>query len=380
MKKEPNLLLKFSLIAFVVLGGLFLVTSTIAAYQIPRQAEKEFGKPSSNLSQVEKLWLSARLVLVEDLLTQANDGPESEQSFRIEHGESAQSIAARLQAEGFIKDAGVLMDYLVYTGLDTTLQAGEFRLSRHMTAIEIALRLQDATPSEVTFNVLPGWRMEEIAASLPTSGLSFSGKEFLDRGKQLPESFVTLFEAPQSASLEGFLFPGSYQLPRDIALEDFINVMLENFASNMETDWLEAYKRQGMSVYQAVILASIIQREAVKEEEMPQIASVFFNRLARGMKLDSDPTVQYALGFNASLNTWWTNPLSAESLSFDSPFNTYVYADLPPAPICNPSPLALRAVAYPVLTSYLYFRASCDGSGLHLFAETLEAHLANACP
>jgi UPF0755 protein len=98
------------------------------------------------------------------------------------------------------------------------------------------------------------------------------------------------------------------------------------------------------------------------------------------MKLQTDPTVQYALGFNASRNTWWTTPLSATDLQFDSPYNTYLYPGLPPGPISNPSLTALTAVAYPAESPYYYFQAKCDGSGLHNFAETFEEHQLNNCP
>jgi UPF0755 protein len=115
-------------------------------------------------------------------------------------------------------------------------------------------------------------------------------------------------------------------------------------------------------------------------EEQPMIASVFLNRLADGMKLDSDPTVQYALGFNLRQNTWWTNPLSTDDLGINSPYNTYQNTGLPPGPISNPSLSALRAVAYPADSPYYYFQAACDGSGRHEFARTYEEHLANSCP
>jgi UPF0755 protein len=117
----------------------------------------------------------------------------------------------------------------------------------------------------------------------------------------------------------------------------------------------------------------------VVEDEMPLIASVFYNRLAVGWKLESDPTVQYALGYNEAQGTWWTNPLSAADLQVDSPY-TYVYSGLPPGPIANPGLAALKAVAFPAQTPYYYFRAACDGSGRHLFAETFDEHLGNACP
>jgi len=99
-----------------------------------------------------------------------------------------------------------------------------------------------------------------------------------------------------------------------------------------------------------------------------------------GMKLEADPTVQYAVGYNQEQGTWWTNPLSQDDLGVDSPFNTYRYSGLPPGAICNPGLDALRAVAFPAQTPYYYFRATCDGSGLHNFSETYNEHLDNECP
>ena len=140
------------------------------------------------------------------------------------------------------------------------------------------------------------------------------------------------------------------------------------------------FEQQGLTVYQAVTLASIVEREAVRDEEKPIIASVYLNRLRIGMKLEADPTVQYALGYNFGQGTWWTNPLSLDNLQYDSPFNTYLYGGYPPAPIANPSLEALQAVAFSIETPYYYFRARCDSSGYHAFAATFEEHLANGCP
>ncbi len=97
------------------------------------------------------------------------------------------------------------------------------------------------------------------------------------------------------------------------------------------------------------------------------------------MTLGSDPTIQYALGYDPLGQTWWTNPLSVDDLKFDSPYNTYIYPGLPPTPISNPSLDALRAVAFPETSPYYYFQARCDGSGYHTFAETFDEHLANGC-
>jgi UPF0755 protein len=228
----------------------------------------------------------------------------------------------------------------------------------------------------VTFVVLPGWRMEEIAASLPTSGLGITPEDFLASASSPPAGFDFLSDATIA---EGFLYPDSYILSRQTTTVEFIETLVRNFSLHLTTDLTEGFSRQGLTVYQAVTLASIVERESIQDEEAPQIASVYLNRLNIGMKLDADPTVQYALGFNLVQETWWTNPLSAENLHIASPYNTYENAGLPPGPICNPGLNALRAVAFPVETPYYYFRARCDGSGLHVFAETFDEHIANGC-
>jgi UPF0755 protein len=234
-----------------------------------------------------------------------------------------------------------------------------------------------ASLTEVTFTVLPGWRMEEIAASLPTSGLEFTPKAFL-AAASAPVNAPDFL--PAGASAEGFLSPGQYVLPRTTSAEQLVFTLLQGFSSELTADLQNGFASHGLTIYQAVTLASIIQREAVAPGEMPMLASVFYNRLAAGMPLQTDPTVQYALGYNAAQRTWWTNPLSAEDLQFDSPYNTYVYSGLPPSPISNPGLSALQAVASPAQSNYYFFQARCDGSGLHNFAETFEQHQQNNCP
>ena len=375
-RRSPSLVFLLILTLFCLAG---LATIGLLGY-LPEEAAQRFGPPSSSLDALQRLELSVQLLLNQGLLTKPLDPSGAPQAFVIAPGESTYAITTRLQEEGLIADAQVFRDYLVYSGLDTTIQAGEYKLSSRMTANEIAYALQDATPGEVTFNILAGWRMEEIAAALPTSGLLFSPTEFLARITRPSPELASALGLPDSATLEGFLFPDSYRVSRQITVEQFIDILLEDFQLKINKELQDGYRGQGLSLYQAVTLASMIEREAVVDAEMPVIASVFFNRLAAGMKLDSDPTVQYALGYNSGQKTWWTNPLSASDLQFASPYNTYLNAGLPPGPIANPGLSALRAVAYPSQTPYFYFRAACDGSGLHQFSITFQEHQQNACP
>jgi UPF0755 protein len=344
---------------------------------IPYQAGRLYGPPSPSLEWLGALEYSARVVWYDGALTQPFNPAGVETSFRIDQGESVSSIAARLETAGLIYSADALRAYLIYTGLDTTIQAGDYKLSPALSIVDIAREFQDATPEDVTFVVLPGWRMEEIAASLSTSGLNLTPELFLSAAQTPPPGYD--FFDPGSTA-EGFLYPDGYVIPRVATAEELRDRLARNFALHLTVELQEGFSRQGLSVYQAVTLASLIEREAVQPEEQTLIASVFLNRLQAGVKLDSDPTVQFALGFNAAQNTWWTNPLSALDLQVDSPYNTYIYSGLPPGPIANPGGDTLKAVAFPAESPYYYFRARCDGSGLHLFAVTLEEHIANACP
>jgi UPF0755 protein len=218
--------------------------------------------------------------------------------------------------------------------------------------------------------------MEEIAALLSTSGLPITPDDFFSAMYNPSPGFDFLSGAN---SAEGFLFPDSYIFSRQTSADELVNELVRHFVLHLSRDMQLGFESQGLTVYQAVTLASIVEKEAVQKDEAPLIASVFLNRLNVGMKLDADPTVQYAIGYNAIQNTWWTNPLSRINLEFDSPFNTYLYAGLPPAPIANPGLDALNAVAFPAETPYYFFRAKCDGSRNHAFAETFDEHVANGC-
>ena len=370
-------LILLSLLALVCLAAIGVVAGGII---LPQRAQQAFGPPSSQLDHLQLIRLSARLLLNANDLTLPENAYGGEQSFDVQLGESPRDIAVRLEEQGLIGNSEAFRDYLVYSGFDKTIQAGAYRLSPKMTPIEIAHQLQDATPKEVSVNILPGWRLEEIANTLPTTGLEVSPQEFLSTTVEIPAGYDFLNELPASATLEGFLFPGKYILPRETTAQGLVNAMLNRFNEQLDSDLRQGFKRQGLSLYQAVTLASIVQREAISEAEMPIIASVFYNRLQANIKLESDPTVQYALGYNTAQNTWWTNPLSSVDLKTTSPYNTYQNPGLPPGPIDNPGLSALRAVAFPAQTPYYYFRAACDGSGKHSFSETYQQHLDKGCP
>lgn len=367
---------------YILLGctmTLFFGIALAAAIYVllPYHVARTYGPAGENLGGLQRFQYAALMLWYGESLTQPRDSRAGEAVFRIQAGEGAAAVAARLEREGFIRNAEAFTAYLVYSGLDRSIQAGEFTLSPALAPVQIAQKLQDATPTQIKFVVLPGWRLEEVAATLPTSGFAIAPNDFLREARRPARRFDFL---PEGATAEGFLLPGAYTLPRSLNARELVETLMNNFALALSPELRAAFERQGLSVYQAVILASIVQREAMQPEEQPLIASVFLNRLAAGMKLETDPTVQYAIGLNPATGAWWKSPLALVDLQIDSPYNTYRNPGLPPGPICSPALSALQAVAYPAQTPYYFFRARCDGSGLHTFAETFEQHLQNACP
>jgi UPF0755 protein len=355
----------------------FIFIAILAVWiTIPLLAARTYGPSSESLSWGQRFQYAAMLLWYNGQATRPVDSAAGEQKFSVATGESVADVAVRLEQAGLVRSAGAFRAYLIYRGMDTTLQAGEYTLSAALSPLQIAERLQDATPAQVKFVILPGWRVEEIAQAFDTAGLQITPDDFLAAAHSTRPAFDSV---PAGATVEGFLFPDEYILPRTMRAQQVIDLLMSRFDMMLTPEMRENFSRRNLSTYQAVTLASILQREAVQSDEQPLIASVLLNRLEAGMNLQTDPTIQYALGFDAASNSWWKSPLSLADLTVDSAYNTYIHLGLPPGPIANPSLTALQAVAFPADTPYLFFRARCDGSGRHNFAETFEEHLENGC-
>lgn len=356
---------------------LLVVAGLILWLGVPWMAEQVFGKASPYLSDGQKWSYSAQLLMKKNSLLVAACPLSQKTDFTIHSGDSVATIAANLSGQGIIPDASSFRDYLIYEGLDTQIRADTYQLDCALPATEIAGLIRNKYLTQVSFNILPGWRAEEIAAALPTSGLGVTPEEFLavvdnPVGIQLPA------DLSQVASLEGLLLPGEYMIDRDVNAQQLAQMFVDKFASAITPEIVDGFSQQGLDFYQGIILASIVQRETYNDNERPMIASVFYNRLAQGMNLETDPTVQYTLGYSEKYG-WWKSPLSASDLQVQSPYNTYLINGLPPAPIANPDLSSIEAVANPAKSDYLYFRAACDGSGTHVFARTFAEHVANQC-
>lgn len=377
MKKQNKTIKTFITILTVIA---FIAVSAIGAYlSIQHTIKQEFGAPSENLSLMQKVVFPIELYFYKESLMKSLHEISNEQDFSIEQGESVGMISLRLEKAGLVPNAELLRTYLVYTGLDRQLKSGQFVLNTSMSPVEIVSELLDASQRNVIVTILPGWRIEEIAANVAASGLGVTADEFINAAVSPSAELLSILAIDDLTTLEGFLFPGIYTLPRESNLETLMTMILKYFNHNIDETIRLGFERQGFTIVEAVILASIVEKEAIVSDEKPLIASVFFNRLENNMRLETDPTVQFALGFDRETQSWWKSPLSLADLSTPSEFNTYLNYGLPPGPICSPDLDSMRAVAFPAETPYFYFRAACDDSGRHNFATTFDEHLNNRC-
>jgi UPF0755 protein len=284
--------------------------------------------------------LLAVLLIIVAISNSPKDRSGLPKDFMIKSGQTTHQIAENLQSQGFIKSS---VWFLVYAKLQKGyIQAGVYKISAAESTMAICRDLIGSNPSEYYVTIPEGYRVTQIDALLAAKGI------------------ITAGEFTQVASSdEGYLFPDTYRfLPKS----DPVNIrdeMLDNFNK----------KVAGMNLSrQDVIIASIVEREAKFDEDRPKIARVYLNRLAIGMKLEADPTIQYAKG------SW--DPIKASDYqNVDSSYNTYLRTGLPPGPICNPGLKSLQAVQYPDSNDYLYFFHKSDGHAV--YSKTVEEHEQN---
>lgn len=302
--------------------------------------------------------------------------------FTVAPDETADSVANRLSDLGLIRSSAYFKTKLRLRGSSAKLQAGPHSLRGGMSvdeildAITVVVADKPGTPTGagyVQFRTQEGWRSEEMAQALIGKGL-IKGRDQFSAAANDPSfaRFDFLAGRPAGAGLEGFLFPDTYTVPQNTVTRDIVELMLSNFDRRVPKGMRENVP-EGFTFYQALTVASIVEREAAIDSERAIIASVYYNRLRQNppLLLQADPTVQYALGQEGN---WWPELLPADLLR-ESPYNTYRRPGLPPGPICNPSFKSIQAALNPAQTDYLYFVAKGDGT--HAFARTYEEHLEN---
>lgn len=288
--------------------------------------------------------------------------------FRIEKGERLDSISYRLHQQNLLIDPVALKLAAFFKGGSAGIKAGVHKLARGLNALELYEALQKSPPKEFIVLTIPeGWDSFEIAALVESKGIG-SAKDFLAIVND-PSPVADL--SPHATTLEGFLFPDTYHVPVDSQPADVVEMMLKRSRLIFNGELKEQIDASGLTPGQVVALASLIAKEAGNEEEMPLISSVFHNRLRLKMKLDCDPTFIYA----SKLAGEWDGKIDPKDKNRDSPYNTYLYAGLPPGAIGNPGENALKAAVNPKDSNYLYFVAKgpTREEG-HYFSESFAQH------
>src|ERR1043166_7884647 len=291
----------------------------------------------------------------------------------VPRGASSRTVARLLQKNGVIRNA-VAFEIYARKHPRRSLQAGEYHFDRPVSGKDVFWSIANGNVYQRPFTVREGETMFDIARDLE-AGKFMSGTEFIAAAKNT-ELIHDL--APQARTLEGFLFPATYNLPRHPAAAELVAQMTQQFREH----WSQIQSAQssqadptgqahGHPLISTVTLASLVERETPKPEERLLVAGVFENRLKKGMLLQCDPTVIYALEQDGR----YSGSLTSKDLHTESPYNTYMHGGLPPGPIGNPGEISRRAALAPASTDYLYFVANTQGG--HFFSATLAEHNQN---
>jgi UPF0755 protein len=280
----------------------------------------------------------------------------------VDRGNTFAEIADRLKAAGLIQRTQPFLVLGRLFGVEHGAKAGRYRFEATSDMVDILTTLHRGATYREHILVRPGRRIEGVA-SVFQQHAEVDSATFVTLATD--SAFMSRLGIP-SINAEGYLFPATYDIEWQEDAESVLRRMIVNFFRVFDDSLTARARRLGMTVNQAVTLASIIEKEAMLDSERPKISAVFHNRLRIGMKLQADPTVRYALGK-------WKGRVLYKDLRVDSPFNTYKYKGLPPHPICSPGAASLVAALYPLPDSkYLYFVAQGDGS--HFFSETGREH------
>ena len=394
-KTFPRFLLFIAVLASIVAIGLIArawTQSQVVAYQ-------DEGPDSGLVRHTTAVWknlnpdnfetqaLQFYLNMNNEAIYQPVDPNGEPVKFTVELGETGRSISERLEDLGLIRDASLFRLYLRLNNLEQKLEAGDFELSPAMNVPQIAEALQQARREDILVRIPEGKRAEEIAQVLDEAGV-IDAVDFMAAVRTgdtallgLPD-YPLMQDKPPGTSFEGYLFPDTYRFPVDAHASDVLRQMFDNLENKIEQQDRDAIAASGRTFYQVLILASIVEREAARDDERPIIASTYLNRLGPTCEnevfgyLSADPTVQYAMGYDPEQETWWpTVPTVEDYLKVNSPYNTYLYPGLPPGPISNPSLASIKAAIYPAQTTYCYFVATGDGG--HVFSETGAQHELN---
>jgi UPF0755 protein len=282
----------------------------------------------------------------------------------IKKGMPLKRISEQLEQEGIVKNRQFFALLTTLFGKKAKIKAGEYELHTQMLPFEVLDCLMKGQVKRHLVTIPEGYTLSQIAQLLEDLGI-VEKKEFLQKASS-PSLIASLgLSRLAGSTLEGYLFPDTYHLMREMDPEEVIQMMVHQFKKVFETDLTQHASPLEISEREAVILASIIEKETPLPEEKPLISAVFHNRLKKKIPLQSDPTVIYGIKM-------FDGNLTKEHLLMPTPYNTYLIPGLPPTPICNPGKDSLLAAVHPAPVPYLYFVSKNDGS--HFFSSDIEEH------
>jgi UPF0755 protein len=314
----------------------------------------------------------AGLVVLDYFDSPTGSIPEEGSLFTIIPGESATAVARRLHESGYIRSDVLFRFNLKIKNQESMLKSGTYRLNYQARASEIQA-LFIAGHQVLVKLVLPeGRTLQQVAQLIERTGIA-PAKAVLDSARD--RAFLASLDIPAD-SIEGYLYPDTYYFVADTAAADVLRFLVTSFRTQLAKIAPESVALSALELHQRVILASIVEREYRLASEAPLMAGVFYNRLQKGMLLQSCATVVYVI--TEELGRPHPDRLFNRDLELNSAFNTYKFAGLPPAPICNPGQVALRAVMYPEVTRYLFFRLVDEKTGRHYFSESFNEHIGAA--
>lgn len=291
-----------------------------------------------------------------------------DQAFTISKGESIHSIAARLAGEGIIKSSVLIRLLVKVLKTETLFKAGAYSIPLGSTVLDIHDLFVSGTQTIIKFTIPEGYTLSRIGQKLEEKSILLS-EDFTDLCSD--KEYLASFGIP-GPSAEGFLFPDTYFLSDAMTATDIVNALIRNFYAKLGDIYPDFEKLSTKELYDKIILASIVEREYRRPEEAAKIASVFYNRMKINMGLGSCATIEYII--TEIEGKPHPEVLRKEDLEIRSPYNTYMWAGLPPAPISNPGAVALRAVFYPEKTDFMYFLLKNPSTGEHIFTTDIEGH------
>jgi peptidoglycan lytic transglycosylase G len=281
-------------------------------------------------------------------------------SFKVSQGEGTDAIADDLHAKGLIRDPSVFRYYLRYTGQGGSIQAGDYVLNTNMSLRQIAEALQHGRAEQVAVTLPEGYPYKMMADAVQQSGIATAADYIAavkDPGWGAQYDFLA--GRPKGADLEGFLFPNTYSLDKGATAKDLVKTQLDEFGKQFTPEMRGAIAqpsgaRPAESVFNIVILASMVEREVNQPQDRAKVCGLYYNRLKIGMPLQVDATILYAEGA-------WKKSVTFDDLKIASPYNTYTNPGLPPGPIANPGTDALKACVNPDDNNYLYYFSDSKG-------------------